>query len=65
MIQMTRLANNLKLTWPNTAGAYGLQSAPSAHGPWNDFSAGIILSGTNLYTIVPSSAGPFFRLVTQ
>jgi len=67
MLQAAVSGQNLKLSWPVAAGSYGVQSASSLTGPWNDAGLSVSDDGTTATATAPVTGGQpqFFRLVAQ
>jgi len=66
MVQATLNGANIQLTWPLSAGSYGVQSSSSPTGPWND--AGLIITSddVNASATAPVTGDQqYFRLVQQ
>jgi uncharacterized repeat protein (TIGR01451 family)/uncharacterized delta-60 repeat protein len=61
---VTRVGNDVVLSWPASATDYTLQSAPSVEGPWDPVQgAPATVNGFYVMTVQTTSAKQFFRLV--
>jgi hypothetical protein len=66
VLTTTLLGSSIKLSWPAIYSNYGVQSATSFMGPWNDVGGTPVTEGTNLTkTISISGQPPYFRLIVQ
>jgi hypothetical protein len=66
VLQPMLVGNSLKLSWPASAGSYGLQSSGNPSGPWSDTGLSSILEGSNSTVTVPiTGQQKFFRLIVQ
>jgi len=58
--------NNLNLSWPAAAGSYGVLSAASPDGPWNDTGLTVTSDGTTASaTVQVGEEQQYFRLMAQ
>jgi len=61
-LQISRLSNNIVVSWPLSASAYTLQTA-TALSNWNDSSDPLEIIGTQNYVTNPiASTAKFYRL---
>ena len=66
VLQSTLVGNSLKLSWPTSAGSYGVQSADNPSGPWNDTGLNVTTEGANsTATVQTAGQQKFFRLIVQ
>jgi hypothetical protein len=66
LLSATLNGQNLQLTWPLSAGSYGVQSASSPAGPWSDTGATVTNDGTTASATIPATGSQqFFRLMIQ
>jgi hypothetical protein len=62
-LSVSQTPGNLSLSWPLSAGTFGLQVASSPGGPWSNASASFVTNGGNLTLTYPiSKSTEFFRL---
>jgi len=66
MVQATMTGQNIQLTWPLSAGTYGVQSASSPAGPWSDAGLTITSDDVNASATTPATGDQqYFRLIQQ
>ena len=66
VLQSALVGNSLKLSWPVSAGSYGVQSADNPSGPWSDTGLNVTTEGANsTATVQTAGQQKFFRLIVQ